>query len=160
VWTVDETFAKGYKIQFSIDYRFKSISLEVPSLTTAATIPKPTWQTILSKAGKSGGVVYWRVVGTRADKTIATSETSLILVGGPQPVEDPMFSGYSKASPPKLQWRDNYNKQFKVYVASDPDFSKTTGIKKYVLLFNDDPCAKGGMFSAQLTTAQWAYTYG
>jgi hypothetical protein len=162
-WTVDggEAF-KSYRIQFSTDFKFRSISpVGVTSYTTTATIPWATWMSILLIPGKSGGVVYWRVVGTRSNLTTATSETSFILVGGPQPVSDAMFDGYSKASPPTLTWRDNYNRQFKVWVASDPDFSKTTGIKKYVLpVFYDDPCAEGGMFSAKLTASQWAYTYG
>jgi hypothetical protein len=167
VWTVDETFAKGYKIQFSTDYKFKLISLEVASLTATATIPKSTWQTILLKAGKSGGVLYWRVVGTRSNATIATGETSFILVGAPQPVLDAKFSHTSKTAtpPPTLTWKNNYNKQFKVYVANDPDFSKP-GIKKFVSpLISDDPCAVGddgkiGTFDAPLTTSQWASVWG
>jgi hypothetical protein len=161
-WTVDGGQAfTSYKIQFSTDFKFKSISLVgVTSLTTTATIPKTTWQSILLIPGKLGGVVYWRVVGTRSNATTATSETSFILVGGPQSVLDPMFSGYSKASPPTLTWRNNFNKQFKVYVASDPDFSKTTGIKKYVSpVIYDDPCIDGGMFSAP-TSGYWTYVYG
>jgi hypothetical protein len=161
-WTVDETFAKGYKIQFSTDYKFKSISLEVPSLTATATIPKPTWQTILLKAGKSGGVLYWRVVGTRLNATIATGEISFILVVAPQPVLDAKFSHTSKTAtpPPTLTWKNNYNKQFKVYVANDPDFSKPA-IKKYVSpVLSDDPCADGGMFNGPLTASQWASVWG
>jgi len=161
-WTVDETFAKGYKIQFSTDFKFKSISLEVPSLMTPATIPKATWQTILSKPGKSGGVLYWRVVGTRSNATIATSEISFIFVDLPQPVLNPMFSHHSKTAtpPPTITWKNNYNKQFKVYVANDPDFSKP-GIKKFASpLLYDDPCADAGTFDGQLGPSDWASVYG
>ncbi len=162
MWTVDETFAKGYKIQFSTDYKFKSISLEVISLTATAAIPKSTWQTILSKPGKSGGVVYWRVVGTRSDLTIATGETSFILVGPPQPVLDPMFSHHSKTGtpPPTITWKNNFNTTFKVWVGNDPDFTKV-GMKKFVSpLIYDDVCADGGIFDGPLTTSQWASVWG
>jgi hypothetical protein len=107
-------------------------------------------------------MAYWRVVGTRSNATIATSETSFIIVSPPESVFDARFSHTNKTiiPPPTLTWNNNYNAKFKVYVANDPDFDKP-GIKKFVspLIF-DDPCADGGMLDAPLTAGQWASVYG
>jgi hypothetical protein len=153
-WSATESF-KGYELQFSSDTSFKS-KVVIPTTQFAVTPPKLTWQKILAIPGKSGGNAYWRVVGKRSNNTIATSEVGYVTVSLPQPALNPMFSGYSKTNPPTLTWNTNFNRQFKVYVANDSDFSKP-GIKKYISpLISDDPCADGGVFYAPLAAAQWA----
>ena len=158
-WSATESFVKGYEVQFSSDTSFKfKVAIPTTQFVLAVTPPKLTWQKILAIPGKLGGNAHWRVVGKRSDNTIATSEVGYITVGAPQPVISPMFLGpTSKKVPPGIRWENNYNRQFKIYAANDPDFSKP-GIKKYVSpYFFDDPCADGGAFYAEkIPASQWA----
>ena len=73
---------------------------------------------------RAGGTVYWRVVGTRANRTTATSEVCSIIIEAAQPVEGQTISPTSRTSLPTLSWENNCNTKFKVWFGSDEHFSK------------------------------------
>lgn len=150
-----ETFV-GYEIQFSKDDSFKLIPGKVKVKTTSATPTTAIWKKILSTPGIPGGPVYWRVVGTRADKTIATSEPGSIFVDPPLTVGDPQLSHKSQSTlpPPTLSWENNCNTKFKAWFGNAYDFT-TPGMKKKALSFSVKNPNEIGTFAKELTSAQW-----
>ena len=154
-WIIGESF-KRYEIQFSINGNFSSIPVRIKTSVTKTTMTTNTWGKILSISGVSGGTVYWRVVGTRADKTTFTSNAHSIIVGPPKEVGNPNFSPTSRSSLPFLSWENNCSVKFNVWFANDPDFTKP-GVKTKALAFNvKNPNDNGGTFTRQLTLGQWA----
>ncbi len=103
----------------------------------------------MSMRGIEGGPVYWRVIGTKADKSTATSDVRSIWVGGAQAVGSPEISPTQKSSLPTLSWENKCNKKFKVWFGSDSSFTK-----KKSLSFNvSDPTEV--TFSKGLILGQW-----
>jgi hypothetical protein len=153
-WLAAEPF-KRYEIQVSIDENFSSIPVKVRASTAEITVTANTWKKILLLPGGAGGTVYWRIVGTRADKTTFASDAQSILIQSPQDAGNPNLSPASKSSLPSLSWQNNCNIKFKVWFANDPDFTKP-GIRKKALTFNiKNPGNNGGIFTRQLTPGQW-----
>ncbi|HSB06956.1 MAG TPA: hypothetical protein VLK23_17405 [Thermodesulfobacteriota bacterium] len=149
-WNVSATF-KDYKVQFSSDRSFASVSFEfaVQSPATQITIPSDTWEEIMMIQGASGGTVYWRVIGTRADWTTETSAVRSFVVG-PEPAGNPNISPTRKRSRPTLTWQTNCNKKFKVVFGSDSSLTKKT--YSFVI---ENPNGSEGAFSKTLTALQW-----
>ena len=89
-WSTEEIF-KSFEIQFSLGQSFSSIPVKVKASGTVTEIQmkSSTWKKIMSMPGVEGGPVYWRVIGTKADKTTQTSDVRLIWIGGGQPVGSP-----------------------------------------------------------------------
>jgi hypothetical protein len=149
-WTAEETF-KGYEIQFSSDSSFSSIRAKVKTTATQVTITSSTWKRVLLTPEGSEGTVYWRVVGTRANRTKFTSEFRSIIIDTAQAVGNPNISSTSKGSPPELSWENNCNTKFKVWFGSDESFNKKNGYSFNIRNPNDN----GGIFTKVLTSGQW-----
>ena len=98
-------------------------SVKVKTSNTQIVIPSNTWKKILLIPG---GRVYWRVIGTRADKTQGASNVFSILIEAAQEVENPQISPTSKGSLPTLSWINHCNKKFKVWFGNDSQLSKKT----------------------------------
>jgi len=149
-WTAEEPF-KSYEIQFSPSSDFGKISKKIKATSTSLLISSTLWKGVLLLPEKSGGTVYWRVVGTRADKTIATSQPFSMLASPPEPVQSPNLSTTSRSALPELTWENACNVKFKVWFGNDPDFKKRT-----ILNFNlKNPLDNGGVFQSTLTSRQW-----
>ena len=145
--TAGETF-KGYEIQFSSDNSFSLTPVKVKTTTSEATITSSTWKRVLSIPG---GTVYWRVVGTRANRTKFISESRSIIIEPPQAVGNLNISFTSKGSLPELLWDNNCNTKFKVWFGSDEQFTK-----KKTFAFNiTNPNDNEGEFMKVLTFGQW-----
>jgi hypothetical protein len=118
----------GYIVQFSSDISFKSVpvSVNVPATEDGLTPTKPTWQKVLAIPGKSGGNVYWRVVGKWSNKTVATSEIGFIMIDPPQeakinsPIDGATIPG---VTPPTFNFDTNCNIKFKLEFSPMIDFS-------------------------------------
>jgi len=149
-WTVGESFS-SYEIQFSKTESFSSIAVKVKATSTTASIPSNTWKTVLSIPGASGGSVYWRVVGTQANKTTFTSEKNSIMIDPAQAVGSPLISGTTKRSLPTLSWENSCNIKFKVWFGNNENFSKKTALSFNIKKPNDN----GGVFGKSLTRDQW-----
>jgi hypothetical protein len=149
-WTAAESF-KGYEIQLSTDSDFGSIPVKVKATGTQATINSSSWKKVLLLPGSGGGTIYWRVMGTRANKTNFTSDVRSIIVAASEPVEDATISSASKESIPELSWQNNCNIKFKVWFGSDDTFSKKSTYSFTV----KNPTDNGGNFEKTLSPSQW-----
>jgi hypothetical protein len=148
-WTIMESF-KRYEIQFSLDSDFIS-PIRVRASGTQSTITSATWKKVLLLPGNDGRTVYWKVVGTRANRTTFTSEVRSIIVEPSEPVGTPTISPTSKTSLPELSWQNNCNTKFRVWFGSDESFNKKNGYS-----FNiRNPNENGGIFTKMLTSGQW-----
>ena len=149
-WTIGETY-KGYEIQFSPDSGFGSIPVKIKTPSTQVTMTSINWKKIMMISGGGGGTVYWRVVGTRNNKPIFTSEVRSIFIEPPQPVGGPTISPMSKGSTPELFWQNNCNIKFKISFGNDTIFIKKTSYSFNIKNPNDN----GGIFTKVLTSGQW-----
>lgn len=151
-WDAGESF-RIYEIQFSPlgDFSSVPVSIRVFVATTEALMRLFMWKNVLSIPGTSGGTVYWRVVGTRANRTRATSEIRSIIVEPAQEVTNPTLSSTSKSIVPILSWENNCNIKFKIWFGSDINFTKKT-----TYTFNlRNPSENEGKFTRQLAPGQW-----
>jgi len=146
-WAVGDTF-KSYEIQFSPVQDFSGTSVRVRTSSSSTAINSNTWKKVLSIPV---GTAYWRVVGTRMNRTIATSEVHSFTVESGQTVGNPRIVDVSKKSSPSLSWENNCNIKFKVWFGSDPGLTR-----HYTLTSNiKNPTESGGEFSKTLTSSQW-----
>ena len=148
-WTADEAF-KSYEIRFSLSEDFSKVPVKVKALNTSASISSSVWKRILLLPGTAGGTVYWKVVGTRPDKTLADSETASLTINPPQPVLNPGLSTTSRSEVPQLTWENACNIKFKVWFGN-LDFVKKTSLNFTV----KNPMDNGGLFQTALTARQW-----
>ncbi len=154
-WDTNETF-KSLEVQFSSQSNFSTLlkakgnpAMKELQMTTAI------WKKVLLLPGPSGGTVYWKVVGTKADKTKIESNVYSFSVEGPEAVGSPSISPTNVGGLPILSWDNNCNIKFKVWFGNDLDFTKA-GMKKKALSFNlSNPNDNGGVFTKQLTSGQW-----
>lgn len=147
-WYAFETF-KTFEIQFSSDQGFASlVKVKCAGTLTEIQMKASTWKKIMLLPGGGGGAVYWRVIGTKADKTTLTSDVRMIWIGSTQPVGSPEISPTQKSSLPTLSWENKCNKKFKVWFANDIQFSK-----KKSFSFNLKTLSE--TFSKDLTSSQW-----
>ena len=159
-WTAGDTF-KDYKIQFSKDSSFAQPLIMVKTKTLEAVISSSAWKKILKISGPSGGTIYWRVVGTKPDKTVVVGDAFSLLIEAAEAVGNPQILPTNRTVPPLpiLTWVNNCNKKFKVWFYNDPDFYtdlKKKGVKKKAFSFNIlNPNDNGGSFLKELTSGQW-----
>ncbi len=158
-WSTIGSF-KSYEIQFSLDQQFSSVPVKVKAKgqNTQATLASGTWKKVVLLAGSSGGTVYWRVIGTPADKTqtTATSNVDYFVIGSPDAVGNTNLAPVDGASPPILSWNNNCNTKFKAWFGNRADFTEP-GVKKKGFSFSDsEPTDSGGAFTKILSTGQWA----
>jgi hypothetical protein len=157
-WDPSEAF-KSSEVQFSLQNDFSVIPVKVKGKkgATALLISSSSWKKALLLPGESGGTVYWRVVGTRADKSLVESDVFSLMVKGSEFVSNPMISSTSRTTPPlpTLSWGNSCNIKFKAWFGDDPDFTKH-GMKKTALSFSiKNPNDNGGQFTKELTSSQW-----
>ena len=151
-WSARVPF-NNYEIQFSSDTVFITfpVKISVYRGMTEHFMTSYEWKRIWSIPGESGGIVFWRVIGTRSDGTKITSEGRSMMIEPAQPVGSPAISPTRKSSLPTLNWENNCNKKFKGWFGSDRIFTN-----KIILNFNiSNPTDSGGAFTQSLTAYQW-----
>ena len=151
-WTTEESFKK-FEVQFSTDEDFASrmVKVKAPSGALQATVSSGTWKQILMLPGKAGGPVYWRVLGTRSDHTIAASNVYSVIIGALQGVENAEMEPVSKGVLPTLSWSNNCNIRFRVWFGKDSEFSRKTSLSYGI----KNPTENGGFFAKTITKSQW-----
>jgi hypothetical protein len=149
-WTATEPF-KSYEIQFSLLSDFSKVAKKIKTNGTSHLVSPTNWKGILLLPGKFGGTVFWRVVGTRTDKTIATTQPFSLVVDPPDPVRNPSLSSTSRNTLPEMTWENACNVKFKVWFGNTPDFSKKTTLNFSL----KNPLDSGGVFRVGLTSRQW-----
>jgi hypothetical protein len=161
-WTPSETF-KSILLQFSSGDDFSTTPVTVRGSVDVneIVIKAPAWKKVLFVPGSEDpaedGIVYWRALGTRFDKTLVKSDIFSINVKAAAPVLDPAISHTSRTElpPPTLSWENNCNVKFKAWFGNDADFTKR-GMKRKSLSFTvKNPNDNGGGLAAPLTESQW-----
>ena len=154
-WNAGETF-KSSEIQFSLDPDFNKTPIKTKAASTTNIIASITWKRVLSLPGRSGGTVYWRVVGTRSDKarTKVYSEVRSITIDPPESAGNPNISSASKTSIPTLGWQNNCNVKFKIWFGNNLDLPKATKKRTFVFTVKN-PLDNAGDFNKTLTLSQW-----
>jgi hypothetical protein len=159
-WETDSSFA-SYEIQFSKTESFDATIASDKTSPTSVSVDKNLWKKVLAAPGSSGsgssapvslgGPVFWKVVGTRSDKTTVISDTFSVLIDPPQAVGNLAVTNTSKSSTPTLSWDNQCNIKFKVWFGSNANFSKKTSASFSIT----DPNEDGGVFSHSLNSGQW-----
>ena len=159
-WSSEEAF-KSYAIQFSPDSGFSSIPVKATSSAASTQIRSPLWKAALSIPGQTGGVVYWRVVGKRADRTTDQSAPRSFTVDPPGGIGNPTITGTSINGLPAVSWRTSCQNKYKLHFANNPDFARAD-TKTYAFSFSvEDAIAMGsGDFQRNLTANQWKAAKG
>jgi hypothetical protein len=89
------------------------------------------------KSSNSNGSIrpiYWKVVGTKADRTTVESEVRSFSIGTPQTVDinAPLNNAIlDSAIPPTFDFTTTCNTKFKVEISSVSDFSVSTKVKGF-----------------------------
>jgi hypothetical protein len=149
-WRDQEIF-RNYEIQFSPDQAFSSIATRIKTSATSATIKQIGWKRILKVLEKTGGGLYWRVVGTKPDGTTTLSEVRSIIIDPPEAAAIPAIQSTARGSLPELSWGNNCNVKFKTVFGSDKTFSKKSACSFTV----KNPNGNGGNFVKTLAPNQW-----
>jgi hypothetical protein len=151
-WNTQESVS-SYSLQFSEDpaFSFIRVKARVSGKKTEKRLSSHQWKRVLLIPGSSGGMVYWRVVGTRSDGTSAISDTRSIMVSTPQPVGNPALSPTSIMGLPILSWQNNCSIKFQVWFGNSAGFSN----RKILSFRLSNPDLDGGNFLRGLTLDQW-----
>ncbi len=160
-WQADGSSFTGYEIQFSKTPSFDVIVASDKVSSTSVQVDFNTWKKVLLAPGlkasgsstplAAGGPVFWRVIGTRSDKTLVNSDTLSFQIDTPQPVGNPTITNTSKSTVPTLSWDNNCNIKSRVWFGSNPNFTHQTSVTFNV----KDPTENGGVFTESLTSSQW-----
>ncbi len=159
-WQADGSFT-GYEIQFSKTESFDKIAASDKISSTSVAVDSSLWKKVLTAPGSIatgssapislGGPMFWRVIGTRSDKSTVISGTLSVLIDPPQAVGNLTIDNTSKSSIPVLSWDNNCNIKFKVWFGNNANFSKKTALSFNIKNPNDN----GGVFTDSLNSSQW-----
>jgi len=140
-WTATGTFS-GFKILFSTsptDFTTLGVKVAVGSATGTSSSWKPSsfnWKAIMKASNNNGSIrpIYWKVVGTEADRTKVESEVRSLTIGTPQTVtiNAPLNGAMlNPAAPPIFDFTTDCNTKFRLEISSLSDFSVSTKIKAF-----------------------------
>lgn len=159
-WEADGSFT-GYEIQFSETESFDKIAASDKVSSASVLVDNNLWKKVLTAPGatttgssatfSSGGPMFWRVVGTRSDKSTVISDSLSFVVDPPEAVESLTIVNTSKSSVPILSWDNNCNVKFKVWFGNNANFFKKTSLSLNIKNPNDN----GGIFTDSLNSSQW-----
>jgi hypothetical protein len=93
-----------------------------------------TWKKVLLFSGKEGGAVYWRVVGTTADRKAVESNVFSLRIEAPGTVNinAPQDTAIlDPAIPPTFDFATNCNTKFRLEISSLSDFSISIKTKAF-----------------------------
>ena len=155
-WNTSETY-KNIKVQFSLQNNFSTIPVKAKGKAGVNELQIETslWKTLLLLPGPQGGTIYWRVVGTKANKTKEESNIYSMQIEGPEPVGDSSIAPTSKASLPNVSWKNLCGTKFIAWFGNAFDFT-IKGTKKKSYTFEDaDPVDNEGVFTKGFRARQW-----
>jgi hypothetical protein len=140
-WTAGGTFLR-FKILFSTsptDFTTQGIKVAAGSAAGTSNDWKPSsfnWTAIMKSSDNNGSIrpIYWKVVGTEADKTTVESDVRSFSIGTSQSVtiNAPQEAEIlDPAIPSTFDFGTNCNKKFKLEISPLSDFSVSTKIKAF-----------------------------
>jgi predicted outer membrane repeat protein len=152
-WSAGDNF-KSYEVHFSADALFAIPIVKVRGYRNSTEVQVKTsdWKKVLLLPGDEGGNVYWKVLGTRSNRTVESSSPKSIQIEPHHPVGTPTLSSTSKKSLPTVSWQNNCAKKFKVWFGSDSSFTHNKTFNYNV----KNPFDNGGIFSKDLSSSQWS----
>jgi hypothetical protein len=148
-WETNGIF-KSIELQFSRD-NFSTAPVKLKGKTGVNQIVSKTswWKKIFLLPGTAGGTVYWKVVGTKPDKSKIESNVLYFIIKEPEPAGNPLIE--LRNSPPRLSWENSCNTSFKIWFSSANNSAK----KKALSFKVANPETGGGISNLQLTPGQW-----
>jgi hypothetical protein len=162
-WVANGIFAQ-YTILLSTsveDFATKGVLITkatLPGTASSWTPIAPFWKTILVSSHNKGDIreIYWKVVGTKADKKTVESEVRSFGTGDPQKVTIIAPSNHAVLSSgvlPSFEFNSNCNIKFSLEFSSLKDFSVPIKIREF-LFMTKDPNVEA-VVTRTLTLLQW-----
>ncbi len=160
-WITAGTF-KGFTILYSTSYSDFSTPISRAAISPQKNSWIPTmgsWKAIMGTSYNSGSVrdIYWKLVGTMADKTKVESEIGSFRIGDLQAVtvNTPSDAAvFSSTTPPTLSFNSNCNIKFLLQFSSLSDFSDARKIRGFTFTTRDPNIDT--VITRTLTSLQWA----
>jgi YD repeat-containing protein len=162
-WTANWTFAQ-YTIRFSIsptDFATQGVLITKVALSGTSSSWTPTislWKTIMIRSNNKGNIrdIYWKVIGTRADKKTVESEVRSFRIGDRQEVMiDAPADGAILPSDtlPTFNFNSSCNVKFRLEFSPMETFSVPTKIEAYIFTISN-PNVETSL-QKTLTKLQW-----
>jgi hypothetical protein len=162
-WDADWTFAQ-YTLLLSTspsDFTTRGVLITKASVsgTSRSWMPAATlWKTIMTSSYNEGNIgdIYWKVIGTKADKRTVESEVRSFKVGDPQKVTLKAPSGGAILPAnilPTFEFDANCNIKFRLEISSMADFSTPTQTKSFAYTLKDPNVET--VVKRALTSFQW-----
>jgi hypothetical protein len=140
-WTPTGIYT-GFKILFSTsptDFTTTGIKVAAGSVRSTSNSWKPSswnWKTIMKSSNNGGSIrpIYWKVVGTKADRTTVESAVRSLRIASPQAVtiNAPLNGAIlDPAILPTFDFDMNGNTKFTLQISSLGDFSVSTKVKAF-----------------------------
>lgn len=127
-WQTSEVFSR-MELQLFVAGATKAVRVKIPDPgQSSVAVTSSVWKKVMKLTGAPGGVCQWKIVGTRADKSIEQSESRAIVIVAPRPVENPAISS-TDWMPPTVSWDRNCCASFCVWFGADANFVQGRGFK-------------------------------
>jgi hypothetical protein len=154
----------GYKILLSAsptDFTTTGVKVATGSATGTSNSWKPSssgWKAIMKSSDNYRNIrtIYWKVVGTKADKTIVESGVGNFSIGTPQTVtiNAPLDAAIlDPAFPPAFDLNMKCNTKLRLEISSLSDFSDPKKIKKFTFTIKDPNLTPA--VQKTLSSSQW-----
>jgi hypothetical protein len=136
-WTPGGTFT-GFTIFLSTsptDFTTQGVLITKASVRSTINRWTPSssvWKKIMTLSSQNGDI-YWKVVGTKPDKTTLESKVWDFRIGTQQPViiNAPLAGPLPAATPPTFDFNTKCNVKFKLEISSVNNFSDPKKIKSF-----------------------------
>jgi len=159
-WTTTGTFSK-YSLLYSIystDFSKPVGKGSIPGTGNSWTTPSGTWKKVLTSSYNSGSIqdIYWRVVGTKSDKTTVQSEVSRFQIGTAQAVtiNSPLDQAVLSAGTlPAFDFNSECNVKFTLEFSTVSGFGDPSKIKGFKFTAKDPNIETS--LQKPLTASQW-----
>jgi uncharacterized repeat protein (TIGR01451 family) len=161
-WTPNESLAR-FTILFSIsptDFSTQGILIARANIQGTRNSWTPViglWKRIMTLSFNKGDIrcVYWKVIGTRPDRTTVESEVRSLSIAKPQPVtiNSPQNGTLPTGVPPTIDFNLNGNVRFRLEFSPFNDFRNPKKIKAFVYTSSDPNVVTS--FNRTLTLNQW-----
>jgi C1A family cysteine protease len=162
-WTVTGTYS-GFKILFSTspaDFTTRGIKVAAGGATGTSNSWRPSssnWKKIMKSSNNNGSIrpIYWKIVGTKADKTIVESGIRSFTIGTPQTVtiNAPLDGAIlDSVTLPAFEVNTTSNRKFRLEISSLSDFSILKDVKGVNVTVSDPNLFSS--FQKTLSSSQW-----
>lgn len=152
-WTSTETFT-NCTILFSTPGGAQVAKGSVRGPANTWIPSSAVWKKLMTSASQNGEI-YWKVVGTRPNRTTAESQSWSFSVGPPQAatINSPTNGSIFSATPPTFDFNTNCNVKFKLEISAIANFTDPRKIKGFSYT-TKDPNVDQKLIKT-LSSSQW-----